>query len=152
MIRLIAIFSALMLLSSCSGRDEALYRLGGFLFVIFIVAISITYGIRYLHSNEKIKYLVLKLTIPAIIISWLLYIFSTIILILGFFLLWSEEFNPVKLTFFWGAILFLLAHFIKKWAKSPIEIKGHYARLVSISLGFSIALFYIITGAPLINL
>jgi hypothetical protein len=139
------------LLSSCSGRGEALYSLGGFLFVVFLFAISVTYAIKHFHTNEKIRDLVLKLNVPAIIVSWFLYLFSVIILVFGFFELWTEGFYPEKLTFFWGVTVFLLAHFIRKWARSPIESKGHYARLASISFGFSVALLYIILGAPSIK-
>ncbi|WP_139052952.1 hypothetical protein [Thiocapsa marina] len=152
MVRLIGIVSALTLLSSCSGRDEALYDIGALLFVVFIFAISITYGIKHFHNHEKAKYFVLKLRMPAIIFSWLLYIFSVIILGLGFIFLWSEGFYPRKLTFFLGIILFLLAHFIKGWANSPIEEKGHYARLATISLGFLLAILHIIQGGQLIKL
>lgn len=151
MVRIIGFLIVTVFLTGCSGRDEVLYSLGGFLFIVFLLSISMTYAIKHFHNSEKIKALVLKVSGPAITLSRIIFFLSLVVIIIGSILLWNEGFYPEKLIFLLGVILLFIANYIKKWAKSPIENKGHYARLASISIGFSIAMFYIIMGAPLIN-
>ncbi|NEX19422.1 hypothetical protein G3480_03675 [Thiorhodococcus mannitoliphagus] len=145
-------FGTTMITTGCSGRDEALFSLGGFLFTIFLLVLSMTYLVKHLHANESIRELISKLKTPALLLSLVLFVLSAAALSAGSLMLLSEDFGPEKLTFFLGVMLFLLAYYIRRWALSPMEEKGHFARLASISIGFSLAMLYIILGAKAIRL
>lgn len=149
---LLTALAAIMVSTGCAGRNEALYSLGGFLFAIFLLVIAMTYLVKHLHEREDIKVLISRLTAPALALSWILFLLSVGALITGTRVLWSDTFGPEKLTFFLGIMLFLLAYFIRRWALSPMEEKGHFARLTSISIGFSLAMLYVIFGASAIRL
>lgn len=144
----------LFLLSGCTSRDKSLFSFGSFIFAFLSASIAIKYAVKYIHRNEKAKKIIAMLKIPkiAILLSYPIYAFSVLIIFFGLLFAWIEDgFSPKRLTFFLGVILFLLAHFMKKWGTSPFEEKSHYARLVVACFGAVAAMAYIMIGAPNIN-
>ena len=135
-----------ILLCGC-GRDERLYTFGTFSFTVFLFMFASLFIIKYAHKNNYLIGIIEKATPFARLLSKFFRAIALFIMLLGALLLFDSKNYPEKLTFFLGVVIYVMGHFLGKWASDSVEKKAENWRYVSLSFGFAAVMLYLILGA-----
>jgi hypothetical protein len=145
----ITYFSLPLLVSGCQhNRDELLWSLGCSIFLLFSILVAINIGLPYIHNKPLFQKISEKLKKPAIFAGIAISLLGILVVGIGVVKFFGD-FGPEKLTFFLGIVVIILGTNLIYWAKSAIpDKKARHAKLISLCVGFIIALSYVISGAP----
>ena len=140
-----------ILLSGCRANKEHLWAFGASIFVFYVLALLMILLIPRLHQLPSFHKLAEKIKKPVCALAIFISLVGGGVTVIGipkFF----EDYGPEKLTFFLGTIVLVLGRYLYLWARSDsAEKKTTYAKIVTLSLSFSIGMLYIIGGAEMVK-
>lgn len=140
-----------ILLSGCRSREEGIWVIGASIFIFYGLALLMVLLIPRLHQLPSFHKLAEKVKKPVCVLSIFISLVGggvTVIGISKFF----EDYGPDKLIFFLGTIVLVLGRYLYLWARSDsAQKKTTYAKVVTLSLSFSIGMIYLIRGAEMLK-
>lgn len=139
-----------LFLSGCSSREEKLYSLGNFAFFVYLIALLITLNIKRFHQWTLFIKLAKHTRKLCLGISVLIAVLGFFIFVIGLYFFVADGPLTYKLTFFLGTITLVLGRYLWLWARTDnLEQKTTFAKVVTLSLSFGIALSYLVFGGPM---
>ncbi len=143
-----------LLFQGCSPREEDLWGLGSFVFLVFVIILilsNIAPRIQEIPSFQTFVAVLERFSVKAVPVLLLMAIGS---IIYGAYSIASNEDRSRQDLFaFVGAVILYLAVNIRSWATAKDGLqKRNHVRLIGLSLSFLTIYCYLILGAPNLSL
>jgi len=152
LLHLFKIIPLVILLSGCRSREQFIWVIGASIFVFYGLALLMVLLIPRLHQLPSFHKLAEKIRKPVCVLAIFISLVGVGVSVIGvsrFF----EDYGPEKLIFFLGTIVLVLGRYLYLWARSDsVQKKTTYAKIVTLSLSFSIGMIYLIRGAEMLKL
>jgi hypothetical protein len=141
-----------LFLGGCRSREETLYSLGNFVFFVYLIALLTTLNIKRFHRWPLFIKLAKHTRKLCLGISILIAVLGVFICVIGLYFLFADVPATHKLTFFLGTISLILGRYLWLWAKTDnLGQKTTFAKVVTLSLSFGIAVLYLVFGGPMLK-
>ena len=120
-----------------------IYNLCASIFIVFCIAIAVALALPYVHSSPHFQRIKAAMRIPALCVAVASLIYGLVLAARG----WGAS-GLQGIDFFRGAVAFAFAGGLAAWARANDQKQQtSYAKVVSLSVGFFIALSFLMTRA-----
>ena len=147
----LSIVACLPFLAGCQQRDEFVWQLGCYVFIVYTAMLVITVLLPKFVRTRCFLFIYESIKSSVGALAWEVMLGGLIIFGIGVSRLW-EKFGPEKLTILLGAIVLIGGANMLLWARADqAEERAIRLKVVLVSTSFGLCILYLMTGAALID-